>query len=520
MKFSRWARRMALIAGLWCLIWGALHTQAAAPSAWQSLLLSRNLPATSTIEHVPAPQISPDGRYALYLADGNLPNVFDLYSVATDGLHDPVQITSLAAQSRVGQFAISRDSQTVIYSVLRLDSADTRLYSQPIGGGPATQLDMSTTPEEDFFFVLSPDAHTVVYKKLFTDALVGLMSTPISTSQPLSLTGSLNLGPNSVLEISPDSLSIFFTANASGSDLIGLYRTPIASASPTLIAQARNSLEGFHSLIFTRAGHTAVYERSGNGASALYSVPLTGTTPLTLTEALISSFQLTPNGQQIVMLAKLDDQTPIGLYSLALSGGAPIQLDPNDSANPNYDFVITPDSQHVVFYTREITPGTALIYSNTISGTNLIPLSNTSSDVFIIDVDASGQYVLYTDFLNSNFRRIFSARIDGTNTQQLSAEPTGDAVVSVPIFDVDGETVVYPSGSAASGLTQLQRVPISGGTSEVIVPALPSGQRIITYMAVRPNRYVYVQRDAVSGIDRLYAVLPPQQRLYLPLLAR
>ncbi len=527
MPQHRWIARLGCIALLIGLIYGGVHTQAAAPTSWQSRVLSKNLSETSSLSSfVPTfYQLSPDGRQALYVANADNAGVYDLYSVDTDGLHAPVRLTSLPDQDTISMYSISPDGQSVVYRVKNSVSGATFLYSQLLSGGSATLLDQSSTVDEHFDFRISPDSQTVVYRKLFSSTELALMSTPISTSQPLTLSNDLHVDAFNSLALSPDSRYVFFvTYNDQNQPQI--YRAPLDAASPELIAPAPQSGGSFDNFTFTSDSQTFIYQFNSGSQATLYTVPVTGTTPISLTTATIVRFELTPDDQHIVMLTTTDIK-PDGLYSVPLSGGTPIQLNPNDGALLDSFFAIAPDSQHVAFDTGVVTPSAAIVYSNNISGTALTQLSAviTNSELLALEIDPTSQYVVFTNLFNNHWRQTFSARLDGTSTQPLSAPASDSTVIGLPVIDPSGAAVIYPSGTivgSSAVFTQLNRAPLNGDAAEAIVPSLTNNQRIIedTYTAALPNRYVYVQRSAAINQNQIYVVREAPATVYLPFIVR
>ena len=82
-------------------------------------------------------QISPDGRYAVYLADQTTNGVNELYSVFLGG-GSPVRLNPILPFGRnVTSFQISPDSSRVVYQANQDTPTAFELYSVPIGG-PAT----------------------------------------------------------------------------------------------------------------------------------------------------------------------------------------------------------------------------------------------------------------------------------------------------------------------------------------------------------------------------------------------
>ena len=93
-------------------------------------------------------QISPDGRYAVYLADQDTDEVSDLYSVLLGG-GSPVRLNPILPVGRiVFGFRISPDSSRVVYDAFHATASDLNsieLYSVPIGGPAAAEIKLNGT---------------------------------------------------------------------------------------------------------------------------------------------------------------------------------------------------------------------------------------------------------------------------------------------------------------------------------------------------------------------------------------
>ncbi len=202
-------------------------------------------------------QISPDGTTVVYRADQDINDARELYSVPIDGSAAAVKLnpdfTSL--DQVVLSFLISADSTTVVY-VADHDINDAfELYSVPIGGGAVVKLNPAfTSADQDqdvFNFLISADSTTVVYRadQDFNGAFE-LYSVPIDGSA-----AAVKLNPAftsadqdvfSFFRISADSTTVVYRADQDINNAFELYSVPIdgSSAAVKLHSDFTSSVQG------------------------------------------------------------------------------------------------------------------------------------------------------------------------------------------------------------------------------------------------------------------------------------
>ena len=113
-------------------------------------------------------QISPDGRYAVYLADQDTDGVNELYSVLLGG-GSPVRLNPILPSGRnVTSFQISPDSSRVVYQANQETATVFELYSVPLGGPAAAGIKLNGALVAGgnvcLDFQISPDSGRVIYR--------------------------------------------------------------------------------------------------------------------------------------------------------------------------------------------------------------------------------------------------------------------------------------------------------------------------------------------------------------------
>jgi Tol biopolymer transport system component len=116
---------------------------------------------------VSASEISPNGRYAVYLADQETDGVNELYSVLLGG-GSPVRLNPILPSGRnVTSFQISPDSSRVVYRGDQQTNNVVELYSVPLRGPAAAGIKLNGALAFNgnlSDFLISPDSSRVVYR--------------------------------------------------------------------------------------------------------------------------------------------------------------------------------------------------------------------------------------------------------------------------------------------------------------------------------------------------------------------
>ncbi len=143
------------------------------------------MPGGPVLGDVLAFRTSPDGSRVAYLADENVDERFDLYTVRTDGRGAPRRLTETLSGSGdvLADFAFTPSGQRLVFQ-REVVAGTFRLYSVPVNlGQPPEELDSSgfAFPPP---FAVSPDGARVVYLKATTSTDRLLRSAAIDGSAP------------------------------------------------------------------------------------------------------------------------------------------------------------------------------------------------------------------------------------------------------------------------------------------------------------------------------------------------
>jgi Tol biopolymer transport system component len=293
---------------------------------------------------VTEPQLSPDGEWAVFLADREVDDRPELYAAPSDGSLPAVKLSAPLGSGSIMEFRITPDSARVVY---RLEGNLDELRSVPIdGSGPAVQL--NTDPLAQIFafdvdasggrlaflaaenggsdehqvyaapvdgsapslrlnpplpvganvgdFAMSPDGTRVVYAADQEVAFVReLFAVPSTGGAGVKLSGP-RVATADVLDlaISPDSARVVYRANQLVDSTFELFTAPIDGSlaplpltSPAVHATDDYRFGAFGRLLFT-------------DGSTLYSVPADASGPMTAFGALGGPYRFTPDGTRVV----------------------------------------------------------------------------------------------------------------------------------------------------------------------------------------------------------------------------
>jgi dipeptidyl aminopeptidase/acylaminoacyl peptidase len=206
------------------LLWSAHPLQAAT-----NIRVSGVMPSFGDVGNF---QISPDGRYAVYVADQDTDGVFELYSVFLGG-GSPVRLNPLLPFGRnVTSFQISPDSSRVVYLADQEKATVVELYSVAIGGPAAAGIKLNGALAAGGLvdvFLISPDSSRVVYIanqekafvfELYSVPLGGPAAAGIKLNGPLVLNGIVTN-----FRVSPDSGRVLYIADQDTDNVFELYMT-------------------------------------------------------------------------------------------------------------------------------------------------------------------------------------------------------------------------------------------------------------------------------------------------------
>lgn len=435
---------------IFCLCVATSVVQANAPQ----VLLNAPLQSSSDISSY---KLSPDGSRAVYRGDQDTPGRNELYSVNLDGTARVKLNPVLNSGEEVADgYQITADGARVVFLV---SASPDRLYSVPLAGGTATQLDISNLAEGPLHgtqsFQVSADSSKVVFvADLVTRSSRELFSVSIAGGTPIQLApdfpGPAPFGSPAYL-VSPDSAYVVFRAKLSFSGEFQLFSVPIGGGDYVRLNDnlaANGEIENFSGFYISADSARVIYlaEQDSPGVQELYSAPITGGGSSKLNDVLaagrdVVNYVISPDGQTVVYQARLSGSSISHHYAVPISGGSSTQLSADVVAGGGYviggpkgpqaPFFITPDSARMVYRGKVEDADKWELYS--------VPMSGGASTKISRSLVSGGNVSASTDPDNAYFR----------GYQQ---SPDGSQVLYFADAEVDEELNLYsvPSHGGAS----------------------------------------------------------------------
>ena len=323
-------------------------------------------------------KISPDGKYVVYTAFDNSLQLMRLYSVPVGG-GPAVSLSRVVDDLGIFDYEISADSATVVYRT-------TELVSVPITGGTQVEID-SITPNNSIFYRISPASDRVVYTAGFNN----LISVPISGGSEEILTGSDFIdGDIDFFKFSPDGSHVVSTS----------------------------------------------FERDGASfRSVIFSVPTEGGDIINLTSPLptfdtVRSYQISPDSLRVVYQANLADATQFNtqLFSVELTGGTVTKLSsspvPLSADGGVFGFEISDNSDQVLYVFSDFSgSANSLLLLTSIDTNNSIQLNNNTdgnNSLCGFEFVSGSNEVVYCASFKNNDKFLYKVSESGQNPTKLN----------------------------------------------------------------------------------------------------
>lgn len=417
---------------------------------------------------------------------------------------------------------ISPDSRYVVYRADQDTDGVIELYSAAINGGTVTKLN---APILGGFgvrsFTISADSRFVVYQAIVSAGnRVSLFSVPITGGSPveLSVDGSTLLNVTNFSQISANSQRVAFKARDSN-DMDNFYSVPITGGA---LIQLDSSISGNPSplgnansfLRLSADSKRVVFLRAMGDITELYSVPIAGGVATKLNSTLpvgglVPGFIISPNSEQVVYTVRSEALGTSEIFSVPIAGGTPIRV--SIEGNEAFGFQISPNSQRVVFRSTGIF-NRAIVHSVPIAGgmpvalTPFVVLGGNASS-FSISPD-SQRVIIRADNETDGVFELYSATITGSSVTKLNSTlPFNSSVEFNYEISEDSSTVVYRAGQSVFGELNLYRVPIAGGTTTQLNPDAVLGGDTFNFAITPDSKQVIYRADQdTNDVFELYSL--------------
>lgn len=445
-------------------------------------------------------QISPDGQFVVFRADNLREGTYELFSLdLNDGTANNLSYRpSIYGDVDLG-YAISPDSQRVIY-VAQYDSIlDDAVYSVPIGGGAIVRLSHADTASDRVDrFRISNDSTTVVFSSTYGDSIyTELYSVPASGGTITTLSKSRPIGGRiEDFEISPTDAAVVYRAS------MNYYATSLAGQNHVRLGDP-DVVKSVGEFLFSADGSHVAFR--ANTSSVFIADPSVGQSMRLLFTAFLREFRFTPDSQLLVATSGNGV-----VLSVAVTGGDATELAPIASDDAvNGDFVISPDSQEVIFagnvpFQRDV------LYAASLDGTStreLLSASGTAGSRWReLRITPDGEDVFF--FSGSGRRQLFTIpRAGGTQIRLNDELVAGGSVRQAYFYSEQADRILYSADQEFNDVFEDFSVPRQGGDVVKLTDwTQPRGSVRSYQLAPGDQHAVYIANHRTSNHEELYSV--------------
>ncbi len=432
--------------------------------------------------------ISPESEYIVFTADRFYEGLDELFVVPLYGGVAPRRLSGTMTyggriSSVYGAFQISQGTRRAVYMADQENLSEVELYSVPLDGGVPVKLNDALPYDGDVqSFTISPNGQWVVYlADQETNDVNDLYSVPIDRShEPVRLNDDLATFGEVYddYKISPDSLWVVYRSTQGDAGVFELYRTAINGGTPAKLNTG--VLEGRATLDFriTNLGLGVVFENvSESGESEYYSNYIDGTEGVCGT-------------------------------------GGPFKLNHDLLADENvYDLELAPNDQRVVYTVRHASTEVRELYSNSICGGSTywkklsgdVPVGKRVQD-FKISANSLGVAFGLAQ-VDPFLKDLYAVSISGGARLPLSpALPTGGFVTNYEIVNNDAR-VAFIADAETLGKRELYSVPSTGlpaaGEPRKISTGFPSDADVAEFQVMPDGFHVLyrIHQDSTNRTD-------------------
>ncbi len=438
-------------------------------------------------------QFSPNSSRVLYRADQDTDDVFEIYSVPGTGGAAVKLNGALVAGGGVSQNGLqfSSDSSRVLYVADQDVSNVNEVFSVPSTGGLPVKLNGALVAGGDVVsngVRFSPDGSRAFYlADQLADDVFELFSVPSTGGGAVKISGTLATGGDvqaAGLQFSPNGSRVVYRADQQTDNVVELYSVPATGGAAVKISGPLVSGGDVDSANLRVSPDSSrvifLADKQTDGVNELFSVPITGGTPVKLNAPLVAGGEVTvagngavftPDGNRVMYLADQDIDDVLEAYIVPSAGGVAVKLNstlPSGRTLLDGSVQISPDGTRMIYAADQSTNDVFELYGRVIKQSwsndpgSFDTFSNWSRsqtpDEAIESIIDIGTIATATGF---NGREVFSLRVGtggvgGTSVLQLASDAdmvvyNGTTIVTGGILRGDGTVT---SSVVNNGLVQ------------------------------------------------------------------
>ncbi|MSR62706.1 MAG: hypothetical protein EXS08_09725 [Planctomycetes bacterium] len=474
-------------------------------------------------------QLSPDGRWTVYLADADVDGSFELYAREVGSGARAIRLDPPELADRVpvtGSLRIDAGSTRLAYLAHPAASSLRGLFSVPLDGSASAQSLAPLVREGSVqSFELSADGGVVYLADALRDERVELLRAPLDGSAaPVLLSGTLAAaGDVTDFALDDPGRSVVFRADALD-DVFELFRAPLdGSRAPvrlnSVLSSGGDVQPGFQ--LAPDGGVVYVADQLVNDKFELFAVR-EGAAPVLLSVSavngrLVERARLTPDGAQVVFLAKEPNELAHELFVVPRDGSrlptllhAPLPVSQRFGVRD--DFQIGPDGTRVAFRMDRDRLGNYELFGAPLDGSSLEALL---SQVIVEGNEAVAEFRFGAHDERVAFRapngfhfNLYSAPSDGSAPPvQLDRPRFSFSFSDVLSFTTSGERALFLSDQDNGSYPELFSVPLDGATPPLkLHPTLTFGSRVRADYRLTPDGAgaLFLTDLETPGADELY----------------
>ncbi len=414
----------------------------------------------------------------VYTGDQTTDDVFEIYSVPSDGSASPIRLNpNLAAAGDVSSFAISGDGQFVVYMADQLADGYVNLFRVAVdGSAPATNLTPNHDVNGSWFgprFWLSPDGSAAVFTTSpgsYDERLWGVPTDGSAAPVQLDATPStFTITYFDHVSISADGSHVVYEEIEDVDDpiLVNLYSIPVDASQPPLQLNLQ-TLNVYQLLVEYDGQDRVVYVETSE--DSLYTVKIDGT----------QRVKLNPPGSTIPFQSFLSSDAANVAFAATTGGSIAIYGAPTDGSQSAVTLV---DPAVFNLSVLEVFGSFAVYvaYNGPVVGLYAVPVTGSGDPVLLTSLlsaffptEEGERYLAVTpDGQELVFRwirdipgvtELYAVPLDGSQPpRKLSAPQVSGGVVQWFRITADGSRVVYAADQNDDDVVELFGARLDGG---------------------------------------------------------
>ncbi|MBK8009954.1 MAG: hypothetical protein IPK13_01285 [Deltaproteobacteria bacterium] len=427
------------------------------------------------------------------------------------------------------------DSKTVVFDA---ESGPARLFSALLDGSRTIDIGGERTSPSQWGYAFTQSADQIAFLATPSAGMRGLFAVKPDGTEPHVLHNPSMIPEGDVESaiIMPDGAHAIYAADESVDQRLDLVKVSLDGSTRSVLSSSLGSVDDY---VLTPDGRSVVVRARTLGDLSpgfeLYALDTSATDPmvslsgtLQADRSVLAPIQITRNAERAVFVADLDANDRFEIYASSIQDGTRIKLSDPTAVAPQidaYEFLVTPDSQHVVYLAGDDPDSRRDLYAVTVDGNNRRKLNNPANATGSIQLFRLSEDSKYVVFLGDQdveaHYELFSVRLEDGVITKLNAplpvtwrhESWGDARYVGSVFEDfrvsrDSQRVYYRASANNPDQTNLYSVGIDGQNRAQLNPPLPPHARVFGYRLSPDDAWVLYFRNNQALRDVQFYSVP------------